>query len=303
MATDEPDPPDDAPPTTPGADEPAEPSEPADDAGDGAGDAPPSLSNLRVKDMVNRSREELEAELDPATMAELASWFGRPNLSEAREREVPEELRARAANDLDQFERLGAALGALEEEDRSDVQARAMAAVQPRMLELFDRHHRAADTIRPARPELQPTIDETLVPASVRAMLPTDDDQPKIGEPREIEIPRDIANLLEHDNAPQAVLRDLNRPVEEFERRLEPAFPPTPPEQDMTFAIRDALRWRPEPVPVIEPLMVIRREWRPFLTQPWAEVVAAAIAARKAEVAEADRIMQAEAEAGIVYRW
>ena len=299
MATDEPDPPEDASPTPPGADEPAEPSE----ADAGAGDAPAPLSNLRGKDLVNRSRAELEAELDPATMAELASWFGRPNLSEAREREVPEELRARAANDLDQFERLGAAMGMLEEEDRSDVQARAMAAVQPRMLELFDRHHRAADTIRPARPELRPTVDETLVPASVRAMLPTDDDQPKIGEPREIEIPRDIANLLEQDNAPQAVLRDLNRPVEEFERRLEPAFPPTPPEDDMTFAIRDALRWRPEPVPVIEPVMVVRHAWRPFLSQPWAEVVAAAVAARKAEVAEADRIMQVEAEAGIVYRW
>jgi hypothetical protein len=271
------------------------------DATDGA--RPPS--ELRAKDLVGRSREELEAELDPATMAELASWFARPSGVEVRAREVPAEVRAGSATgvELDEFERIGAAMGMLDE-DQSAQRAAALAAIEPRMMALLVRHERAADAIVPARVAIKEIVDETIVPASVRAMLVGEGEEPpSIGEPRQVEIPRDIEALLERDNAPQAVLRDLNRPVEEFELRMEPAFPPPPADEDMTHALRDALRWRPEPLPEREPLPDLRQEWRSIHRQPWPELVAAAKEVRQAELAAADAQMQADAEAGIVWRF
>lgn len=293
MVPDEPDLPEDGRPGAPDADDRA-----------GAADGAPG-GELRAKDLIGKSREELEAELDPATMAELASWFTRPSGVVTRAREVPDEVRAGASvgRDLDEFERIGAAMGLLDE-DRSAMQAAALAAVDPAMLDLFDRHTRAADAILPGRPEVEPTIDESIVPATVRALIVAEgEEQPAIGEPRLVEIPRDIEALLERDNAPQAVLRDLARPVEEFELRLEPAFPPPPADEDMTHAIRDALRWRPEPVPPREPLLDVRAEWRPFHRRPWPELVASAKAARQAEMEAADAQMAADAAAGIVWRW
>lgn len=274
---------------------------PDDAAGDHPADEP------RARDLIGKSAEELEGQLDPATLAELASWFMRPNLAEPpRVREVPGEARPGQQRELDEFERIGLAMGVLDEDgnERDAVREAALAAVDVRMLELFDRHVRVAETILPVRPELEQTIDETIVPAAVRVHLVGEDETaPAIGEPRTYELPRDLEDLLQQDNAPQAVLRDLNRPVEEFELRLEPAFPPPPAEEDRSHAIRDALRWRPEPVPPIERVPLVRDSWYPFLGQPWAEVVAAAKAVRRAEVEAAEAQMQAEAEAGIVWRF
>jgi hypothetical protein len=299
MVRDEPDPPDQDRPGSPGADDLG-----ADAAGgDASGDEP--ASELRAKDLVGMRREELEAELDPATMAELASWFARPNGLVTRAREVPDEVRAGAVSGkaLDDFERLGAAMGVLDD-DRSEVRAAAIAAVDPTMVELLDRHTRAADAILPARPEVEPTIDETIVPAAVRALIVAEgEEQPSLGEPRLVQIPPDIEALLERDNAPQAVLRDLARPVEEFELRLEPAFPPPPADEDMSHALRDALRWRPELVPARVPPLDLRAEWRPLHRQPWPDLVKAAKAVRQAEIEAADAQMAADAADGIVWRW
>lgn len=293
MAPDEPDRPDDA------------PVERADEAGAADGDAPAarSASDLRAKDLIGRTREELEQELDPATMAELASWFSRPDAMEVRARQVPDEVRAGVdQHDLDDFDRLAQQLGFVDE-DRSTTLAAALAAVQPAMLELFDRHERNAARILPARAELATHVDETIVPAEVRALLVEEGEALPGLEPRHTEIPRDIEALLERDNAPQAVLRDLARPVEEFELRLEPAFPPPPAEEDLTHAIRDALRWRPEKVPPREAVPDVRAAWADFHRQPWPELIAAAKAIRAAEAEEADRQLQADAEAGRLWRF
>lgn len=272
----------------------------ADPDDDGA--APEPTSELRAKDLIGRSRQELEAELDPATLAELASWFIRPSMVEVLAREVPPEVTAGAgARQLDDFERLGVALGDLEA-DRTEQRHKAAAAVEPRMVALLERHERAVDIIVPAR-TFQSVIDETLFPASVLALVPNEDTPLAVDEPRLVEIPPDILQLLESDNAPQAVLRDLNRPVEDFERRMEPVFPPPPPEEDMTFAIRDALRWRPEKMPPPVRVPDVRAEWRVVNRQPWAEQVALARAARAAQVAEADAQAEADAANGIVWRF
>ncbi|HVV85971.1 MAG TPA: hypothetical protein VHE35_23085 [Kofleriaceae bacterium] len=299
MAPDRPDPPDDGEPTTP-----ATPTTPAAASEAAGGRAP---SDLRVKDLVGKSRDELEQELDPATLAELASWFARPNILDVKAREVPDEVTAGRARDLDDFEKLALALGAgADQYTPEDIRARAMQAVDPTMIDILDRHTRAAEGLLRARPEPpRQVVDETIVPASVRALAPRgDDDEGGISfEPRQYGIARDIEALLERDNAPQAVLRDLNRPVEEFERRLEPAFPPPPAEEDMTFAIRDALRWRPEKVPPREVIPDVAATWRSLVLGSWSQLVAEAKAVRAAEIAESDRQTQADAERGIIWRW
>lgn len=288
-------------------DEPEPREDAAADGLDDAGATPTAApaAELRAKDLLGRSTEELATALDPATMAELASWFLRPSMSEAA-RVHPAAgnagLDARSATEFDDFERIGAAMGVLEE-DRTAARNAAMAAVQPAMLELCDRHMRAAARILPVRPAPTAVIDETILPRSVLALLPDGDEPPPIAEPRLIERSRDIDQLLEQDNAPQAVLRDLNRPVEDFERRMEPAYPPPTPEEDMTFAIRDALRWRPEPVPYIARPPNFRVDWRPILTGRWDELAAEAKATRKAEIEAADAAAQADAENGVVWRF
>lgn len=278
----------------------------ADD--DGSANAEPAPEpELRAKDLIGRSTAELQSALDPATMAELASWFLRPSLAE-----VPR-VHAAAANagmgggptaaELDEFERLGAAMGHEEEEDRTALRQAAMRAVAPAMVDLLERHTRAAGAILPVRPEPAQVIDETILPRSLLALLPHGDEPAAIAEARSYERSRDIDALLDQDNAPQAVLRDLNRPVTDFERRLEPAFPPVPPEHDMTFAIRDALRWRPPPVPYIARPPHLRHELAPFMAARWPDLVAEALRVRKAETAAADAQAEADAANGIIWRF
>ncbi len=243
-------------------------------------------SDLRAKDLLTLPREEIEAAIDPATMAELASWFLRPSRVV-----VDETISSAPQADLDAFERLALAIGQTDSEDerqeRAATRNRALAAVQPVMMEIFDRHEQRAATILPTRPEPRQWIDESIVPRSVRALVPTGEDTPAIGEPRLIVRSPDIDALLDEDNAPQAVLRDLNRPVEDYEVRMVPAFPPPAPSDDAPFTIRDALRWRPEPLPDREPFPDHRATWRPLHEAAWPELVKAAAAQRAKDIAEA----------------
>lgn len=294
---DEPEPPEAESAGTPAA-------EGASTAADPEAEAEP-VSDLRAKDLIGRSTAELQAELDPATMAELASWFLRPSVADAP-RVHPAAANAGIGGpsepELDEFERLGAAMGMLDE-DRTAARTAAMAAVIPSMIDLLDRHTRAAAAILPTRAEPRLVLDETILPRSLLALLPEGDEAAAVAEPRAYERSRDIDQLLEQDNAPQAVLRDLNRPVEEFERRMEPAFPPPSPEEDLTFAIRDALRWRPPPVPFIPRPPDFRAEWKPLLAARWAELAAQAKEIRKAETEAADAQAAADAANGIVWRF
>jgi hypothetical protein len=262
---------------------------PGPDAPAALSTAPPALSDLRAKDLLNRPREDLEAELDPQTMAELASWFLRPSRIEVEESQQTRGGPGVAnQSDVDAFERLAMNLGfGAADDDRAEreaARARAMAAVQPEMMALFAGHERRAATILKPRPDIRMWIDPSILPAVLLSMISTEDGQPAIGEPRVLERSDDITRLLDEDNAPQAVLRDLRRLVEDFERKLEPAFPPPSESEDRTIAIREALRWRPEPIPPREPIPNPREEWRPYRTASWAELVKSAKEIRQQEV-------------------
>lgn len=258
---------------------------PAPESGE-ATDETAARPEPRAKDLIGRSREELEEQLDPRTLAELASWFVRPSRVEVEE---AIESRGRfARNDqLDPIAALGMSMGVLDiEESTAQKEAReaAMAAVEPRMVDLLERHERTPERLVKPRPDVKFHVDDTVVPRWIRSLLETDEDGgPRVAEARVLQRSPDIDALLDNDNAPQAVLRDLHRPEETFDRRLEPAFPPPPPEEDMTFAIRDALRWRPEPLPRLERALSPRAEWGDVYTGPWAELVPAARDARQAE--------------------
>lgn len=285
MATDEPDrPADEAEPgglaTEPAADEPTD--EPAaDELATGA----PTRPELRAKDLIGRTREEVEEQLDPRTMAELASWFSRPSRVEVEE--SLEALQRPRLDELDAIAKLGMAMGMMTLEEsaaQKEARANALAAVEPAMIALLERHNHTPERLLQPLPEVALHIDESVVPAWIRAQLSTDDDEgPRIGEPRLLHRSPDIDKLLDDDNAPQAVLRDLHRPEQSFDRTFQPAFPPPPEEEDMTHALRDALRWRPEPLPARERPIDPRDEWRALYTGSWAEMVPAARDLRQAE--------------------
>jgi hypothetical protein len=140
-------------------------------------------------------QERLEEELDPETIAQLAAWFGAPAAEvpgqNRREREDPElrELRER--------------------------RSRATDAVDPALVTRLDARTSAGDEfIRlPAPPVLN--LERPLNKLDMNVW------KVRLGEVREHERPEDIPDLLQ-DRAPQALLRDLHRPVLSWPLFLQP---------------------------------------------------------------------------------
>jgi hypothetical protein len=151
-------------------------------------DSQPPPSEPRAGDLLagRVPQERLEEELDPETIAQLAAWFGAPaaDAPEKRrgEHEDPElrELRER--------------------------RKRATDAVDPTLVARLDARTSAGDEfIRlPAPPVLNLERPLNKLDMSVWKM--------RLGDIREHERPEDISDLLQ-DRAPQALLRDLHRPV------------------------------------------------------------------------------------------
>jgi hypothetical protein len=175
-----------------------------------SGQAPASTDadELRGKDLLSRPRAELEAALDPSTLAQLASWFDRPS----------------AAVVLEQAEADEADLQAQQAQEAHDARARRIAAdADPGFLTHVERHNHAFEVLVPQRPPITLHLDERLVPDHVWAAFERlHGDAPP--DAREYDPPEDIVAFLARDNAPQAILRDLYRPVEAFERRLVAVF-------------------------------------------------------------------------------
>lgn len=177
----------------------------------------------RAKDLFTRPRQELEQGMDAATIAQLASWFDMPNLAAAKEQE---ELVAQESD---------------EERQRAEIVKRreaACAAADPRLLHYLARHERAHVVITPAF-EVKSFVDESIVNAVVRAQLERlAAETPDVNE---YEQPRDVYDIVHEHNAPQALLRDLFRPITEFNAALESPFEELP-DMDPTRHVREALR-------------------------------------------------------------
>ena len=240
-------------------------------------DAP--RSDLRARDLLSRSSEELEAieaALDPQQLAELQSWFARPS------RQVVEEEIARTKRVS-----LGAGLGdEYAEEMDADSAARKKrvaelaTVITPEMYDCLERHERNAGRFRDLVPPA-PVLDPSILAITV----PTEEQIATIGEPQFYTQPHDIEKDME-DAAPQAVLRDLYRPESEFALQL--VSQTDDEEQVVTDAHREvlaALAFRPERVAVLDSAAEARAahaEFRELIAPPWPEQVAAARAVRDA---------------------
>ncbi len=244
-----------------------------------AATAPAAGADLRAKDVLGRTAEELEElerQLDPSVRAELESWFARPSAlvvneqREAAEQAPPDTLTLGFGDGMD------AQLAAEAAERKKRVDA-AAAVIFPWMYDMLERHTRSAERHReivPPTPVLDPSILAVAVPA--------EEEMATIGEPRVYELSREIEAAL-GEAAPQAVLRDLYRPETEFSIQLTAPDDASDQPTDAHREVLAALDWRPEPVEVLalaESARLAHAEFREITAPPWAETVPAAKAVR-----------------------
>ncbi|MEZ4401753.1 MAG: hypothetical protein R3B06_17125 [Kofleriaceae bacterium] len=235
----------------------------------------PRPTGLRVKDVLNRSAEELEeleAALDPSARAELEAWFSGASAN-ARPAPAPVE------EPVDEF---SAALDAAYEVRQARI-AVACTAIEPSMIELLERHARHKLPLLTLMPP-PPLYDETIL--SLR--VPTDEEMSTIAAPRSYER-EDAVEAAVHESVPQAILRDLARVEAEF--TIEYVAPPADDQvaEDARVAVREALGHRLELPPVVSVSALAREARAEFVAQisgPWAELVAAGKAWRQAWNAE-----------------
>ncbi len=218
---------------------------------------------LRGKDLLSRSREEIAATLDPSTLAQLASWFDRPSAAVIAEESAPDDGETEA--DLAR-------------------RARLTADADPKLLAILDRHNAMPDLLLPPWPEIKIHLDERIIPRHVQAALDRMHDEDAPAEARHYETPPDIDAALQKDNAPQAILRDLYRPVEEYERKLVPMFDldEVAPQYQVGSAMRDLPRveWIGR---ALDALIDARSRFTSIVNESWEDHLAAVLARRKAD--------------------
>lgn len=135
--------------------------------------------------------------IDAATRAELERWFGLPSFQEV------EEARAEAPP---------------EDPDIVAVRERrqkAIEAVDPAMLEAHRRRTDPPDDLIRFKPAIDIRVDPEVALLD-HAMI----DRVAIAEPREVEISEELRDDLK-DCTPQALLRDLHRPEQDFDKVFE----------------------------------------------------------------------------------
>ncbi len=227
-------------------------SEPSSDDPDGGngGDEP------RARDLATTPAPEgTQHPMDPATIAQLASWFDLPSFDEVAEQQ--EAARAEAE------EKTGV-------QKVLEVRAKALANIEPAFMARLD-GRRAAGARLPQIPPLEVrwerrvlAFDESQVPEAIDPdYLP------------EVYIPPQLVKDLK-DCTPQAFLRDLHRPDKEFYIQLQPAFEDVGEIEmpDPMGPIRETVRadYR---VGVVAPAVTTMAEGiadlRAILARPWAE--------------------------------
>lgn len=245
---------------------------PADDVAGG--------SQVRARDLLAvKTREELEAleaELAPQEIADLASWFALPSAEVAAERAAAAPAVSRRVDPAFKgMEAFGSdELLDREYEERQKRIAEASLHITDQAIALLERHRDTAATFLRELVPPAPIIDERIL----RVRVPSEEEMGSIGELREYsrdEVTED--NLREA--VPQAVLRDLYRPVASFEISFTNPFfedgPPPDPWIDLRLALREpVVQPLPPPFVVHELFAEARREFRDLIGGSWADKVA-----------------------------
>jgi hypothetical protein len=208
----------------------------------------PPASEPRVGDLLSgQVSPAARAELDPETMAQLAAWFGVP---------TPAGATARSEGPLSK--RGEAALR----------RQRALDAVDRAFLTALEGKWTQGHTLlRITRPLGQPRRSPTCFDLDAWNLQASD-------ELREAERPEDISDALK-DPTPQAVLRDLHRPDQQWPLRLLPedmgldvAGTRTRSRIDTALRTRYVVRMDDEPIParlMLEDMAALRAH----LDEPW----------------------------------
>jgi hypothetical protein len=193
--------------------------------------------------------------LDAATRAELERWFGLPSFAELAEQRVEP----------------------VEDPEVAAVRERrekAIAAVDPGLLEAHRRRVEAPDTLIQFKPMIELHVDPSVALLDL-AMI---DRQASIAEPREVQISDELRDDLS-DCTPQALLRDLHRPELDFDKVFEVIDYAAEQRLDIVAAVAEVMTTRYKVSTVTTSTWTegreILRELRAEMHRPWTEGLAA----------------------------
>lgn len=210
----------------------------------------PPVSEPRVSDLLaGRVSPAAREELDPETVAQLAAWFGAPVATPAAATARPEGSRSKR-------------------EEAALRRQRALDAVDRGFLADLESKWTQGDALlRVTRPLGQPRRAPSRFDLDVWNLQAS-------GELREAERPEDISDALK-DPTPQAVLRDLHRPDQQWPLRLLPedlgmdvAGTRTRSRIDTALRTKYVVRMDDEPIParlILEDMGALRAH----LDEPW----------------------------------
>lgn len=208
-----------------------------------------------VKQLLERDLDKpLEEFVDAKTAAELERWFGLPSFQQVEEGEVK-----LSSEDPD--------VAAVRER-----RAKAMAAVDPALLEAHRKRTDAPDDLI----KFKATIELRIDPSVALFDLAMIENKLTIAEPRDVERPEDIEDQM-REAAPQALLRDLHRPEIDFEKTFELVDMAAEQWIDVVAAVDEAMAtsWKLPPLgatPAHE-LRAFLAEVRAEYDAPWPDIL------------------------------
>jgi hypothetical protein len=197
---------------------------------------PESRAEPTVRELLDGA--SLDSVVDATTQAELAKWFALPSVEVAREQgmDLPEDPELVAYR---------------------EARARALAAVDPYILETV--YRRIEDNTEAM------FMFDAIIDIRIKTEMGCFDyagveRQAFAIEPREREIDEDLRDEMK-EVAPQALLRDLHRPEDEFEKQFEMIDPSADQRYDIVAAVDEAMKtsWRLPPMADVTPLEEQRR--------------------------------------------
>jgi len=201
--------------------------------------------------MADQDDKTVKQLLDAATRAELERWFGLPSFDQLAE----------------QGKRPAPPVDTEMEEARLRREA-AIAAVDPALLEAHRLRTEPREDLLQFKLELEPSVDPSIV-----LFDPTMADRGTIAEPREVEIPQQLEDDL-RDCTPQALLRDLHRTEQTFDKVFE-MDTQGHERVDIVAVIAEVMttRWTPElHSSALDEARAEIREAHRLRRQPWADL-------------------------------
>ena len=180
----------------------------------------PNDDERKVKDLIAEGR----VPLDPQTQADLEKWFGLPSVTALEEQ-------GKIAGPVD-----------ADMAQVAERRAAAVAAVDPALLDLIRlRTEDIPNPIGVPKRTIEPVIDDSIALFDMGMV----DKALTIAEPRTVEIPDQLIEDLK-DCTPQALLRDLHRPEQFFDKVFEIVDIAAEQRIDIVAEVKSAMRtsWR-----------------------------------------------------------